>query len=187
MSGGVSAFQTVGPYFELLLRSRTEMEMVTPETRGERVTIEGILYDGAGAPIPDGFVEIWQADAEGRYAHPDDPRSDSADRSFCGYGWRHTEPDGGFRFDTVKPGAVPGPDGRAQAPHIMVSVMGRGILTRFITRLYFEDEPANAQDPILGLVPEARRSTLMAQPAGEGRYRFDIRLQGPNETVFFDA
>jgi protocatechuate 3,4-dioxygenase, alpha subunit len=185
--GGVSGFQTLGPYFELLLRSRTEMEMVSADTRGERVTIEGILYDGAGSPIPDGFVEIWQADAEGRYAHPDDPRRESADSSFCGYGWRHTSADGGFRFDTIKPGAVPGPDGRAQAPHIMVSVMARGILTRFITRLYFEGDPANAQDPILRFVPDARRQTLMARPAGGGHYRFDIRLQGQDETVFFDA
>jgi protocatechuate 3,4-dioxygenase, alpha subunit len=183
----VSGFQTVGPYFDVLLRSRAEMQMVTPETRGERITIEGVVYDGAGVPIPDALVEIWQADADGRYAHPEDPRHASADPTFCGYGWRHTTADGGFRFATIKPGAVPGPDGRHQAPHIMVSVMARGVLTRFVTRLYFEDDPAAGQDPILALVPAERRQTLLARPAGDGRYRFDIRIQGAGETVFFDV
>jgi protocatechuate 3,4-dioxygenase alpha subunit len=161
--------------------------MVTPETRGQRISIEGVLYDGAGAPIPDGLVEIWQADADGRYAHPDDPRGTSADPSFYGYGWRHTGDAGEFRFDTIKPGRVAAPGGDRQAPHILVSVMGRGILTRFITRLYFDDEAANAQDAILQLVPEARRQTLIAHTTSPGQYRFDIRLQGGNETVFFDA
>jgi protocatechuate 3,4-dioxygenase, alpha subunit len=183
----VTGFQTVGPFFEVALRTRAEMRMVLPATRGERITIEGVLLDGAGSPVPDGLVEIWQADANGRYAHPDDPHSAAADPSFSGYGWRHTNPDGGFRFDTIKPGAVEGPDGRMQSPHIMVSVMGRGILTRFITRLYFEDDATNERDPILALVPAARRHTLIAQRTAEGRYHFDIRIQGPDETVFFDA
>jgi protocatechuate 3,4-dioxygenase, alpha subunit len=183
----VTPFQTVGPFFEVALRTRAELGMVHTDTRGARITIEGVLLDGAGSPIPDGLVELWQADADGRYAHPDDPRGADADRSFSGYGWRHTAADGGFRFDTIKPGAVEGPGGRMQAPHIMVSVMGRGILTRFVTRLYFEDEPANDGDPILALVPAARRETLIARRTAEGRYRFDIRIQGPGETVFFDA
>jgi protocatechuate 3,4-dioxygenase alpha subunit len=183
----VTSFQTVGPFFDVALRTRAQMEMVRPETHGERITIEGVLLDGTGSPIPDGLVEIWQADASGRYAHPDDPRGADADPSFSGYGWRHTTENGGFRFETIKPGAVEAPDGRVQAPHIMVSVMGRGILTRFITRLYFEDDPANDRDPILALVPAARRRTLIARPTGEGRYRFDIRIQGPGETVFFDV
>jgi protocatechuate 3,4-dioxygenase alpha subunit len=183
----VTGFQTVGPFFEVALRTRAEMQMVQSETRGERITIEGVLLDGAGLPMPDGLVEIWQADANGRYAHPDDPRGADADPSFSGYGWRHTTEEGGFRFDTIKPGAVEGPDGPMQAPHIMVSVMGRGILTRFITRLYFEDDAATDRDPILALVPAARRGTLIARRTAEGRYRFDIRIQGPGETVFFDA
>ena len=183
----ITGFQTVGPFFEVVLRTRAEMRMVRPDTRGERITIEGVLLDGASVPIADGFVEIWQADADGRYAHPEDPRGADADPSFSGYGWRHTTEDGGFRFDTIKPGAVPGPGGRMQAPHIMVSVMGRGILTRFITRLYFEGETANDRDVILALVPAARRDTLIARRTAEGRYRFDIRIQGPGETVFFDA
>jgi protocatechuate 3,4-dioxygenase alpha subunit len=163
------------------------MQMLRDDTRGERIAIEGVLFDGAGSPMPDGLIEIWQADANGRYAHPDDPQSAEADPSFSGYGWRHTTAEGGFRFDTIKPGAVEAPDGRMQAPHIMVSVMGRGILTRFITRLYFEDEAANDRDPILALVPVARRDTLIARRTAEGSYRFDIRIQGPGETVFFDA
>ena len=188
---GVSPFQTVGPFFNMFLRNRVPLVMVTPETRGQRISIEGVLYDGAGAPIPDGLVEIWQADADGRYAHPDDPRGTSADPSFYGYGWRHTGAAGDFQFDTIKPGRIAAPgassDGGEQAPHILVSVMGRGILTRFITRLYFDDEAANARDQVLQLVPEARRQTLIARTTAPGRYRFDIRLQGADETVFFDA
>jgi protocatechuate 3,4-dioxygenase alpha subunit len=188
---GVSSFQTVGPYFDIFLRNRVPLQMVTPETRGQRISIDGTLYDGAGMVIPDGLVEIWQADADGRYAHPDDPRGASADPSFYGYGWRHTDAAGAFHFDTIKPGRIAArsadPDGEPQAPHIMVSVMGRGILTRFITRLYFDDEAANAQDAVLQLVPETRRHTLIARTTSPGHYRFDIRLQGADETVFFDA
>ena len=144
------------------------------------------MSDGAGNPIPDALVEIWQADAAGRYAHPADPHHAAADPSFSGYGWRHTVEDGRFSFDTIKPGAVAGPAGRLQAPHILVSVMARGILTRFITRLYFEDEPANDHDPILALVPAARRHTLDRAAGRRARYQFDIRIQGQGETVFFD-
>jgi protocatechuate 3,4-dioxygenase alpha subunit len=188
----VSPFQTVGPYFDIFLRKRVPLQMVTPETRGQRISIDGVLYDGAGMVIPDGLVEIWQADADGRYAHPDDPRGASADPSFYGYGWRHTDAAGGFHFDTIKPGPIAAlstspSGGESQAPHILVSVMGRGILTRFITRLYFDDEAANAQDAVLQLVPEARRQTLVARTTSPGQYRFDIRLQGAGETVFFDA
>ena len=184
---GVSPFQTVGPYFDIFLRNRVPLQMVTPETRGQRISIDGVLYDGAGMVMPDGLVEIWQADADGRYAHPEDPRGASADPSFYGYGWRHTDAAGAFHFDTIKPGRIAAAAGDQQAPHIMVSVMGRGILTRFITRLYFDDEAANAQDGVLQLVPEARRHTLIARTTAPGQYRFDIRLQGADETVFFDA
>jgi protocatechuate 3,4-dioxygenase alpha subunit len=183
---GVSPFQTVGPFFDVLLRTRAPLAMVRPGARGERIVVRGVLRDGAGSPIRDGLVEIWQADADGRYAHPDDPRAGDADPAFHGYGWRHTDETGGFSFDTIKPGRVPGP-GRLQAPHIMVSVMARGILTRFITRLYFEDEAANAEDEILALVPPERRGTLLARRDADGAYRFDIRIQGVDETVFLDA
>jgi len=184
---GISPFQTVGPYFQIFLRNRVPLVMVTPETRGQRISIEGVLCDGEGAPIPDGLVEIWQADAEGRYAHPDDPQASAADPTFYGYGWHHTGAAGEFRFDTIKPGRIAGPGEGRQAPHILVSVVARGILFRFITRLYFDDEAANAEDAILRLVPDARRQTLIARTIAPGRYRFDIRLQGADETVFFDA
>ena len=184
---GVSAFQTVGPYFDIFLRDRLSPVMVTPETRGERISIDGVLFDGAGMVMPDGLVEIWQADADGRYAHPEDPRGASADPAFYGYGWRHTDAAGAFHFDTIKPGPIAQPGGGQQAPHIMVSVMGRGILTRFITRLYFENDAANADDAVLQLVPDARRHTLIARTVSPGAYRFDIRLQGAGETVFFDV
>lgn len=183
---GLTPFQTVGPYFAVLLQSRTPSRQVTATTLGTRVVIEGKVFDGAGAPMPDALVETWQADAQGRYRHPDDGRPQPADPAFNGYGWAHTRADGGFTFETIKPGPVPGPDGDDQAPHILLSVMARGILTRFITRIYFEDEAANAQDPILAIVPENRRHTLMARRTGEAQYQFTIVMQGPEETVFFD-
>lgn len=184
---GLTPSQTVGPYFGVLLQSRTPSRQVTAATLGTRVVIEGKAFDGAGAPMPDALVETWQADAHGRYRHPDDRRPQPADPAFNGYGWAHTRDDGGFTFETIKPGPVPGPDGRDQAPHILVSVMARGILTRFITRIYFEDEPTTAQDPILALVPENRRHTLMARRTEEAQYQFNIVMQGPDETVFLDV
>jgi protocatechuate 3,4-dioxygenase alpha subunit len=183
----VSPFQTVGPYFDVMLRSRGPLQMVGPDTVGERIAIDGVLTDGAGNPIPDALIEIWQADGAGRYAHPADPQHAAADPSFHGYGWRHTLADGLFSFDTIKPGPVPAPSGGVQAPHVLVSVMARGILTRFVTRIYFEDESANDRDPILARVPVARRHTLVARRTGERNYHFDIRIQGPEETVFFDC
>ena len=185
----LTPFSTVGPFFKLLVRDREEGvdSLVTGATRGERITIEGRLLDGAGAPIDDGLIEIWQADAEGRYHHPQDPGASSADPAFTGFGRVSTGAAGRFIFHTIRPGSVPGPDGRLQAPHILVGVMARGIMSRCWTRIYFEDEPSNADDPILGLVPEARRMTLIARGLGEGRYNFDIVVQGHSETVFFDA
>jgi len=185
----LTPFSTVGPFFRLLVRGRREDAdtLVGEATRGCRITIEGILLDGAGAPIDDGLVEIWQADANGRYPHPADPNAAAADPAFGGYGRAATGKDGRFAFQTIKPGAVPGPNGRLQAPHVLVSVLARGIMTRCWTRMYFEDEPANGEDTILTLVPEVRRPTLLARRAGEGRYRFDIVVQGERETVFFDS
>jgi protocatechuate 3,4-dioxygenase, alpha subunit len=181
----LTPFNTVGPFFKVMLRHRPEGSdsLVTDATRGERITIEGRLTDGAGSPILDGLVEIWQADAEGRYRHPGDPRSGGADPHFTGFGRVSTGVDGTFAFHTIKPGIVA--DG--QAPHILVSVFARGIMTRCWTRLYFEGEPRNQTDPILALVPPDRRGTLLARQTAGGRYRFDILLQGGKETVFFDA
>ena len=146
-----------------------------------------MLYDGGGQPIRDGLVETWQADDSGRYPHSDNGTRQESDPEFFGYGWSRTEGDGRFRFDSIKPGSVAAPDGRFQAPHVLVSVMARGILTRYITRMYFEDEAANESDPILERVPAARRQTLVARRVADGTYQFDIRVQGPDETVFFDV
>ena len=187
MTAGITPSQTIGPYFGIMVRGRAESRQVTHATTGTRIVVEGRVFDGAAEPMPDALVETWQADANGRYRHPEDRRPQPPDPTFNGYGWAHARGDGGFSFETIKPGQVPGPDGRGQAPHILVSVMARGILTRFITRIYFEDEAANAEDPILALVPENRRHTLVARHTGEGRYRFDLVMQGPGETVFFDV
>src|SRR6188474_2542509 len=187
LMAGITPSQTVGPYFGILLRGRAECRLVTDATRGTRIVVEGRVLDGDGSGINDALIETWQADANGRYRHPEDCRPEPPDPAFNGFGWAHTRPDGGYRFETIKPGPVPAPGGGNQAPHIVVSVMARGILTRFITRIYFDDVRANADDPILALVPAARRDTLIAHRAGEGRYLFDFVMQGPHETVFFDV
>ena len=191
----LTPFQPVGPYFHVMLDGLGRITRLAGEgARGQRVTISGVLRDGAGKPLPDGMIEIWQADAEGRYRHPEDPRGEDADTHFWGYGRVDTDDAGAFRFETIKPGAVPGADGVPQAPHVVVSVYAPGILTRFFTRLYFPDEAANQTDAVLTLVPAHRRHTLVAARdastalgAGGDGYRFDIVLQGANETVFFDA
>ena len=185
---GIAPFQTVGPFFQVLVGEvRGRDVLVGDATEGTRVTIQGTVYDGAGAVVPDALVEIWQADAHGRYRHPGDQHPGPRDASFTGFGRVATNDAGGFAFETVKPGRVPGPDGRDQAPHVLVSLTARGVLTRYITRLYFEDEASNADDAILALVPAARRHTLVARRIGAGTYQFDIRIQGSEETVFFDA
>ena len=184
---GITPSQTVGPYFGIMVRGRSECRQVSDATAGTRIVIEGQLLAGDGNVIPDALVETWQADARGRYRHPEDSLASEADPTFNGYGWAHTQGDGGFRFETIKPGRVAAPDGGTQAPHIIVSVMARGILTRFITRIYFDDEPANAEDPILARVPEDRRHTLLARRSGDGRYLFNLVMQGAGETVFFDV
>ena len=184
---GITPSQTLGPYFGILLRARADCRQVKDGAFGTRIVLEGRVLDGAGAGINDALVETWQADANGRYQHAEDCRPGTADPNFNGFGWAHTGKDGEFHLQTIKPGPVPAPDGGVQAPHILVSVMARGILTRFVTRLYFEDEPANAQDPILALVPADRRHTLIARHDDEGRYLFNVVMQGAGETVFFDV
>jgi protocatechuate 3,4-dioxygenase alpha subunit len=184
---GLTPFQTIGPFFEVLLRRREPCLQISEGAEGLRIRIHGALADGDGRPIADGLIETWQADARGRYRHPDDPRPADADPAFQGYGWCHTDAEGRFEFETVKPGAVAAANGRMQAPHVLVSVMARGVLTRYVTRIYFEDEAANAGDPVLALVPPGRRDTLIAGRVEPGVYRFDIRVQGGRETVFFDV
>lgn len=188
----LTASQTVGPFFSPgLLRDDTRRNVLAgPETAGERIRIEGRVLDGDGLPVPDAMIEIWQANAHGRYNHPADRGPAPLDASFAGFGRSGTDEDGGYWFETVKPGPVPFDGERVQAPHICVTVFARGLLNHAVTRLYFEDEPANSADPILQLVPEERRATLLARPelVGGGMvvYRFDIVLQGAGETAFFN-
>lgn len=189
--------QTVGPYFAYGLTGPqygyphtavADGRVATPDADGERIRIEGRVFDGDGKPIADALIEIWQADGRGRYAGMagDAAGSNSRFKGFgrCGTG---ADPDSTFMFDTVKPGPVdPG-----QAPHINVIVQMRGLLTHLFTRIYFSDETAaNAADPVLALVPAERRGTLVAERRSEASgvvYRFDIHMQGADETVFFDA
>jgi protocatechuate 3,4-dioxygenase alpha subunit len=184
---GLTPFQTLGPFFDFGLAIPNGEVVAAASAAGRHVTIEGVVRDSAGSPLPDALIEIWQADASGRYRNPSDPESRSTDPAFDGFGRVATDAEGRFLFKTVVPGRVPGADGRLQAPHVAVGVLARGILTRLVTRMYFEDEPSNAEDVVLSLVPPSRRGTLLAKPAGSDRYRFDIQLQGNGETVFFDV
>lgn len=175
--------QTVGPYLSIGLPWPDGPDVVAADEPAA-IRIHGRVLDGAGEPVPDAMIETWQADADGRFDHPDDPRGAAAS-GFRGFGRCPTDPAGNYEIRTIKPGALPGPAGSTQAPHIDVSVLARGLLHRVVTRIYFEDDD-NSEDPVLASVPEARRSTLIAVRTGEG-YRFDIRLQGQGETVFFDV
>jgi protocatechuate 3,4-dioxygenase, alpha subunit len=185
---GLTPSQTVGPFFHGIVGGGANV-LVTPETQGDRVRIEGRVYDGDRAPVRDAIVEIWQANARGRYRHPADRRSVPLDPAFVGFGRAATDDAGAYWFETVKPGLVPFTADTWQAPHINVAVAARGLLNHLLTRIYFEDEPGNVEDPVLQRVPEHRRRTLVAaRGAAGGRvvYRFDIVLQGDAETVFFD-
>ena len=179
--------QTVGPFFLVAVPVRGRETLVTSATAGPRIVVEGSVRDGAGDFVPDALLEIWQANAAGHCNHPDDRRCQEPDRAFDGFGRVATDEAGGFAIETIKPGPVPGPDGRPQAPHLLVGLFARGLLTRLVTRIYFEDEASNTDDAILASVPAGRRATLIARQAAEGRYRFDIVLQGTGETVFFDV
>ncbi len=178
--------QTVGPFFAILVPRRGGVRLRPDGTPGIPIRVDGAVRDGAGAAVPDALIEIWQADAAGRCHHPEDLRRDGRDPPFTGFGRVHTDPAGRFGIETIKPGRVPGP-GRRQAPHLLVGLFARGLLARLVTRIYFDDEPSNAGDPILDRVPADRRPTLIATRLGDGAYRFDIALQGPAETVFFDV
>lgn len=189
MTDGPTPSQTVGPFFSMALAHPGENILVSPDQSG-RIRIEGCVYDGDGDPLEDALLEIWQADAKGHYRHPDDAGPEAVE-GFSGFGRASSDFQTGlYFFETVKPGPVPDPEGEMQAPHISVVVQGRGILNPYFTRIYFGDEEdANRRDLVLGMVPEERRSTLIARPmldATPPSYRFDIRLQGGDETVFFD-
>jgi protocatechuate 3,4-dioxygenase, alpha subunit len=179
--------QTVGPFFHDALLDRDRSELISPD-HPEAIRIDGTVVDGAGEPISDAMVEIWQANGAGRYNDPKDDREDLPldPETFSGFGRSGTDASGRFSFVTVKPGPVPGPDGGMQAPHIMVSVFARGLLKRVVTRIYFPDEEeANANDPVLSSVEGLGfRRTLVAHDEGDA-LRFDIYLQGENQTAFF--
>lgn len=183
---GVTPSQTVGPYFAIGLTWDDGADVVPQGTDGA-FWIRGRVTDGNGAPIPDAVVETWQADRDGRFAHPDDPRGAVDWGVFRGLGRSGTDDGGRYGIYTIKPGQVPGQNGTTQAPHIDVTVMARGMLKRLVTRIYFpEEEAANAADPVLSSLPATAASeTLMAIKSDDG-YSFDIHLQGENETVFFD-
>jgi protocatechuate 3,4-dioxygenase alpha subunit len=184
-----TASQTVGPFFHIGLTALSTTELAGEDVEGERVTIHGRVLDGTGLPVHDAVIEIWQANAHGRYAHPEDEQDKPRTPDFQGFGRIPTGDDGAFRFTTIKPGPVPGPKDTTQAPHLVVTVFMRGLLRHLLTRLYFPDEPLNAADPVLALVPAERRATLIAtkNPSGvKGRLEWNILLQGAEETVFFD-
>jgi protocatechuate 3,4-dioxygenase alpha subunit len=194
---GQTPWQTVGPFFHYAMpqpgaadlvdgsEGGARLDLTPPEhflltsperTRapaGDVIEVEGRVVDGAGTPLGDVLVEIWQADGEGEFGDL--------------FGRCATADDGGYRFRTVLPGRIAGPGNALQASHIDVGVLGRGLLRRLVTRIYFEGEPGLDEDPVLALVPEDRRDTLIARRTERGRYRFDIVLQGTGETVFFDC
>ena len=187
----LTSSQTVGPFFApALLREDARRNVLTrPDTVGERIRIEGRVLDGDGVPVPDALIEIWQANAQGRYNHAADQGAAQLDSSFLGFGRSGTAEDGSYWFETVKPGLVPFDGERMQAPHICATVFSRGLLNHLVTRLYFEDEPGNALDPVLQCVPNNRRATLLARREARDKvvvYRFDIVLQGADETAFFN-
>jgi protocatechuate 3,4-dioxygenase alpha subunit len=193
---GLTPSQTVGPFFKYGLTPNGQYDwndaftndLVTSDVSGERIRVQGRVFDGDGAPVPDCMLEIWQADAQGRFSDPQDKRA-MPNSSFRGFGRCGTDPNGFYAFDTIKPGPVPDPDGTPQAPHLLLAIFARGMLLHLYTRIYLDGEAANAADPVLALVPTDRRGTLIAvrEPGnGNAVYHLDIRLQGDNETVFFD-
>jgi protocatechuate 3,4-dioxygenase, alpha subunit len=169
--------QTVGPYLHIGLAWLTIDHLASADAPGERVTIGGQVLDGDGQPVTDALIEIWQANPAGQYGRPE----------FRGFGRVPTNAEGRFEFETVKPGAVADPEGAQQAPHLLVSIFMRGLLKRLVTRIYFPDEPRNADDFVLRQVPVERQSTLVARQAGTGKLGWNVLLQGADETVFFDC
>lgn len=180
--------QTVGPFFKIGLSWLYRDNLAGENISGERVAIQGRVLDGDGNGVPDAIIEIWQANSHGKYAHPEDVQDIPVEAGFTGFGRVPTDAQGRFRFTTITPGAVPGPEGKAQAPHLVISLLMRGLLRRLTTRMYFPDDASNANDPILNLVPTERRSTLIARRVGSGPgpLEWNVVLQGPAETAFFD-
>jgi protocatechuate 3,4-dioxygenase alpha subunit len=188
--------QTIGPFFHRALLHEGWNDLTARGATGERLVIEGRVLDGDGAPVDDAMIEVWQANAAGRYDHPEDLQEEGRqerplDPNFHGFGRTATGPDGRFRLRTVKPGPVTGRGNALQAPHINLSIFARGLLKRLVTRIYLPDEPLNRDDPLLSALPADRRATLIARLAEGGAAeriaQFDLVLQGDNETVFLDV
>jgi len=186
MSLYASANQTVGPYLHIGLDWLVTRNIAGPKVAGERFVIEGRLVDGDGVGVNDGLIEVWQANSYGKYAHPEDPQKKPLESGFRGFGRVPTDAKGAFRFTTIKPGRVPAPGGRLQAPHLVITVFMRGMLKHLATRMYFPDDPANSDDALMKLVPPSRRGTLVARRKSKNRLEWNVILQGRNETVFFD-
>ena len=186
MSLLLTAAQTVGPFVSIGFEKATVRDVAPAGVAGERVVITGRIVDGDGQPVTDAVIETWQANSYGKYAHPDDAQEKLLEENFKGFGRVLADAQGGFRLTTIKPGTVAGPDGKVQAPHITVVIFMRGLLKHLMTRIYFPDDAANAADAVLNLVPPARRSTLVATRVADGTLQWNVHLQGPKETVFFD-
>jgi protocatechuate 3,4-dioxygenase alpha subunit len=203
---GQTPAQTVGPFFQQgLARARgqgsatgaspTPADLISnvlcdERVEGQRIRVEGVVYDGLDEPVVDALIEIWQANCRGRYNHPLDLSQPSGEPAFVGFGRAASDETGAYVFHSIKPGLVPGPSGSIQAPHLNVIVAARGMARHAFTRIYFEADPELLEDPVLSCVPAARRHTLLARSLGErqgvSRFRFDIHLQGDSETVFFE-
>ena len=187
MSRGLTPSQTIGPFYWGTLVNAYRCDLAPAGVAGERIELVLKLHDVAGAIVPDGLLEVWQANSHGRYNHPDDRRNLPIDTGFEGFGRASTDAGGSAHFGTVKPGRVPWPQGGLQAPHVNVSVFARGLLNRLATRLYFEGDPALGEDPVLNMIEPARRDTLIAKRDAQGAWHLPIHLGGPRETVFFDV
>jgi len=186
MSLLATSSQTAGPYVHIGFEKLAHHDLAPPGVTGERIAISGRVVDGNGAPFNDGYIEIWQANAHGRYAHPEAPGNQPLEPAFKGFGRFATDREGRYRFTSIKPGRVAGPGATMQAPHLNVMLFARGLLRQLNTRMYFADDPANADDPVLKLVPADRRGTLLARRIANGELEWNIVLQGRDETVFFD-
>jgi protocatechuate 3,4-dioxygenase alpha subunit len=171
-----------------MTNSRSRARIAEPDAKGEHIHLECRVLDGDGVAVTDAMIEIWQANADGKYCHPEDVREKLDDPACRGFGRLATDTNGTCVFETVIPGAVPGHDGKMQAPHMSISIFARGLLKRLATRIYFAGNAANQEDEILALVPAERRDTLMAIPdrSRPGWWSFTIQLGSENETVFFD-
>ena len=186
MSLFLTPSQTTGPFVAISFERPVVIDVAPPSVSGERYLIQGRVLDGDGKPVDDAAIETWQANAHGKYAHPEDVREKLLEPEFKGFGRVLSDKNGAFRLTTIKPGRVEGPGGTIQAPHLVVVIFMRGLLKHLVTRIYFPDDAANAEDPILALVPAERRSTLIARKVADRVLEWNVVLQGEQETVFFD-